>query len=68
MLLVQHLVEQDIRDHIFGNVAPVEPPVDYNLMERRIEAAELRSPGSRAPAQPRMRQAIFEIAPVQPVE
>jgi len=38
---MKHLVVQDVPHNIWGNSGVIELPVDDNLVERRIEAAEL---------------------------
>jgi len=68
MLLVEHLVVQNIGHHVLGNVAAIQLSVDDNLAQRGIEAAELRTPDARAPSQARPRQGISKVAPVQSLE
>ena len=46
----------------------VELPVDHDLLQRRIEAAQLRAPDATAPAKSRLRQRVVKIARVQPLE
>ena len=61
MLQVQHLVVEHVGDHVFGNVCAVELAIDHDLIERRIEAAKLRSPDALAPSEARERQRILKI-------
>ena len=55
---------RDAPRHVF----PVELAIDHDLLERRIEAAELRPPHAIAPAKSRLYQQIFKIASIQTLE
>src|SRR6266568_4814480 len=65
MLHVQHFVEEHIFNGVAGHGGPVQPAVHNDLVEGRIEAAELRAPGPVAPAEPGPMQSSAEIVPVE---
>ena len=65
MLQVQHLVVQHVSHNIFGNGFAVQLAVQNDLAQRRIEAAQQRSPSSLAPTQPRQRKQILEVLLIQ---
>ena len=50
MLTVQHLVKKYVGDGIFGHVRSVERGVDDDLIERRVENAQLAALSVSAPA------------------
>ena len=68
MLLVEHLVIQDVSDDVLRNSRSVELPVDDDLVQRRIEAAQLRAPRAAAPAEARARKRAPKVGVIQPVE
>src|SRR5437879_6322355 len=65
MLHVQHFVEEHVFNGAAGHGGPVQPAVHNDLVERRIEAAELRAPGAVAPAEPGAMQSCAEVVPVE---
>src|SRR5207245_2038096 len=65
MLHVQHFVVQDIFHHKRRQLGAVQARIDEDLIEARVEAAELRAPRSRAPAQERPVQSPGKILPIQ---
>ena len=65
MLHVQHLVIEHIGDHAFRHARMIEPAVDQNLLERRIEAPKLSSPNAFAPAEARLRKSAIEILRIE---
>src|SRR5690348_17791092 len=62
MLDVQHFVREHVFDGVPGNTSAVEPAVQDDLIERRVEAAELSAPSAVAPTEARAMQASFEVA------
>src|SRR5580693_8177672 len=68
MLDVQHFVEEHVFHGIARHRGAIEPAVHHDLIERRIETAELGAPGAAAPAEPGTMQASAEIPPVEPGE
>ncbi len=65
---MQHLVVHHIRHHKPRHVRPVQLSVNHNLLQRRIEASQLRPPRSRTPTQRRLWQRRLKISSVQLVE
>src|SRR5438445_13900797 len=65
MLHMQHFVEEHVFNGVAGHAGPVQPPVHDDLVECRIEAAELRAPGPAAPAEPGAMQTSAEVVPVE---
>src|SRR5690348_3915753 len=65
MLDVQHFVKEHVFDGVPGNTSAVEPAVQDDLIERRVEAAELSAPSAVAPTEARAMQASFEVAPIE---
>ena len=65
---MQHLMVENIRDDVSRNRSAIELPIDHDLVQRWIEAAELGTPSSAAPAQGRFRKAILKILLIQLVE
>ena len=65
MLHVQHFVEEHVFDGVARHGGPVQPAVHNDLIECRIEAAELCPPGPVAPAKPRTMQPPAEIPAVE---
>src|SRR5204863_8347075 len=66
VLHLQHFVKQDIHHRIARNRRSVQPPIHDNLIECRIKTAELCSPYTPAPSEPRPRQPTAEIRTVEP--
>jgi hypothetical protein len=66
MLDVEHFVEEHVFHSIPGDRGLVEPAVHHDLIERGIEAAELRTPSPIAPAELRPMQTPAKIPPVEP--
>src|SRR5689334_8639442 len=66
MLHVQHFVEKHVFEGVARDRSLVQPAVHDDLIERRIEAAELGAPGAAAPAEPRAMKPSAEVAPVEP--
>ena len=65
VLLVEHLVVKDVGDHVFRDAGAIELAIDDDLIESRIEAAQLRAPGAAAPADAREGKRTLEILLVQ---
>lgn len=68
MLLVEHLVVKHVGHDVLGHAGAVELPVDDDLIQRRIEAAQLRPPGAAAPAEARSGKHTLEVVVVQSFE
>lgn len=68
VLDVQHFVVKDIRDNIFRNTWPIETAIYNDLVECRLEAAQLRPPCTGTPGKARRHQATIEILAIQAIK
>ena len=68
VLDMQHFVVKDIRDNILRNTWAVETAIHNDLVERRIEAAQLRPPCTATPGKARGHQGAFEILLIQAIK
>ncbi len=65
VLDMEHFVVKDIRDKIFRNTWAVETAIHNDLVECRVEAAQLRPPCTATPGKTGHHQGAIEILAVQ---
>ncbi len=65
MLHMKHFVVKDIADNIFRNTRSIETAIHNDLVECRIEAAQLCPPCPTTPGKARHHQGAVEILAVQ---
>src|SRR5580658_7882489 len=68
VLYVEHFVEQDVSDYVRRNSFVVQLAIQNDLIQGRVEAAQLGSPDAPAPPQPRPRKGTLKIRLVQLVK
>src|SRR6185437_822383 len=65
MLHVKHLVIEHVGHNAFRHAGMIEPAIDQNLLERRIEAPKLGSPNAFAPAEARLNESAIEMLRIE---
>ena len=62
---VQHFMIEDEFHRVGRHIRMIQPPVHYNLIERRIETSKLGTPGPCAPSKTRAGKLSCKIFPIE---